>query len=194
MTFSDRGSNNPTSVSATLGRTYRGGSGEIARSLVMPGLLALFGCYLVFGIITMEVPEGTAFPGPGFFPGLIAAGLFLFAVLLVVGDLRRRRSAPADDEADEPDGAHADDRADGRLSWSSLAWVVLGFLGFALTLNVLGWIIGAALLFWCVAHGFGEKRHLGSLIVGLTASSITYIAFDMLLGLSLPSGILGWEF
>jgi putative tricarboxylic transport membrane protein len=31
-------------------------------------------------------------------------------------------------------------------------------------------------------------------VVAATVSSIAYIAFDMLLGLSLPSGILGWGF
>ena len=59
---------------------------------------------------------------------------------------------------------------------------------------MLGWIIGAGLLFWAIARGFGERRHLMSLIVGFTTSSLAYIAFDMLLGMSLPSGILGWGF
>jgi putative tricarboxylic transport membrane protein len=45
-----------------------------------------------------------------------------------------------------------------------------------------------------MARGFGERRYLRSLIIGLTASSLVYIAFDMALGMSLPSGILGWGF
>ena len=69
--------------------------------------------------------------------------------------------------------------------------MVGGFLLFSLLLEFLGWVIGAALLFWCVAQGFGAKKPLMSLIVGLTVSSLAYIAFDMALGLSLPSGILG---
>lgn len=203
MSLHDR-SNNPTAVSATLGRALgprRTATTELLTDLIMPALLVAFATYLVVGIVVMEVPEGTVFPGPGFFPGLIAAGLYLFAVLLAVAAVRRSRVAasgpaepaltggvPADDE-------QADDApARGRLSWSSLAWVVLGFLGFALVLGVLGWILAAAALFWCVARGFGEKRHVTSAVVGLTASSVAYIAFDMMLGLSLPSGVLGWGF
>jgi putative tricarboxylic transport membrane protein len=62
---------------------------------------------------------------------------------------------------------------------------------FSLTLDLLGWVIAAALLFWCVARGFGSTKPLASLVVGFTLSSLAYIAFDMALGMSLPSGILG---
>jgi putative tricarboxylic transport membrane protein len=68
---------------------------------------------------------------------------------------------------------------------------VLSFLGFAFLLEILVWIIAAGLLFWCVARAFGSTRHLGGLVVGLTVSSIAYIGFDMVLGMPLPSGILG---
>ncbi|WP_105565170.1 tripartite tricarboxylate transporter TctB family protein [Microbacterium halophytorum] len=203
MSFADHASNNPTAVSATLGRSLTGdpranGTVEFVKNLVMPALLAAMATYFVVGIVNMDVPEGTMFPGPGFFPGLIAAGLYLFAVLLIGGAVRQKRADAAragEREAaaalgETPEAEGADDEP-ARMRWGSLAWVVLGFLGFALTLGFLGWIIGAALLFWCVARGFGEKRHVLSLVVGLTASSIAYIAFDMALGLSLPSGILG---
>lgn len=208
MSFADRRSNNPTAVSATLGRSLTGdpranGTAELVKNLIMPVLLVVMATYFVVGIATMDVPEGTVFPGPGFFPGLIAAGLYVFAALLIVGAVRQKRtdaSRAAEKEADAALAAIADaeqtegaepDEGGTRMRWGALAWVVLGFAGFALTLDLLGWIIGAALLFWCVARGFGEKRHFTSLLVGLTASSIAYIAFDMALGLSLPSGLLG---
>ena len=174
------GQNNPTALSATYGKKLR--FGGLAKNLIMPAVLLAFAVYLAIGIVTMTVPEGTSFPGPGFFPGLIAAGLAIFAVLLIVRAFR----AP-----------HAEATGDGsgeKVDWASLAWIVVGFGAFIALLPVLGWIIGAALLFWAIARGFGEHRHVRSLIIGLTASSLVYIAFDMALGMSLPSGILGWEF
>jgi putative tricarboxylic transport membrane protein len=156
------------------------------KDFLMPVFLLAFAAYLGFGILTMDVPEGTAFPGPAFFPGLIAAGLGLFAVLLTVSALRTRKRAHAEDAGSAAPRSSVD--------WASFAWIAGGFLGFALLLTTLGWVIGGALLFWCVARGFGELRHGRSLLVGVTTSSLTYIAFDMLLGLSLPSGILGWGF
>lgn len=219
-------SNNPTAMSAVVGEEIllAAGAGrkpELLKGLIMPALLAAFGLYIVIGNITMRVPEGTSFPGPRFFPGLIATGLILFAVLLTLSAVRAflRRDpetefaasghddfellAAEHDErvgggagvgvaADEP-GTAVPGKAVG-VDWRSLAWVVLPFIAFALLLPVLGWIISAGLLFWCVSRAFGLQKPVASLVVGFTVSSIIYIAFDLGLGMSLPSGILGWGF
>lgn len=184
-------SNNPTSVSAVVGsrlrfRRNRGASG-IAKALLMPAVLAAFASYLVVGILTMKVPPSAAFPGPQFFPGIIAAGLYVFAVVLGIGAVRALADTP------EADATEAGERSVG-VDWRSFAWVVGSFLVFAFLLGILGWIVAAALLFAGIARGFGHTRWPFALLVGATISSLTYIAFDMGLGLSLPSGILGWAF
>ncbi|PRI10079.1 tripartite tricarboxylate transporter TctB family protein [Leucobacter massiliensis] len=225
--------NNPTSLASVVGEEIAEErashpTSTMLKQLVMPAILAAFASYLLFGIVTMRVPEGVAFPGPRFFPLIIMGGLYLFAVLLAIQAFRDRSSARAALEgtagdagasngpgsadrialvADEGEAAAAphtadasdDDPADGAapqpgIDWRSMAWIVGAFIGFALTLPWLGWIIAAALLFWCVARAFGAGRPLFNLLVGLTASSIAYIVFNMLLGLPLPSGILGWGF
>ena len=76
----------------------------------------------------------------------------------------------------------------------SLAWGAGGFAAFVLILEFAGWILAAALLFWCVARSMGSKRPLFDLTMALTFSSLVYIAFAVLLGLNLPSGILGGGF
>ncbi|QCR44320.1 tripartite tricarboxylate transporter TctB family protein [Curtobacterium sp. SGAir0471] len=205
---------NPTSSSAVVGQrlTLRAEPGRVAavaKELTTPALFTAFAVYLVVGIVTMEVPAGTAFPGPAVFPGLVAAALLLLAALLVVRSVRaaRGRRVAAVDALPEPgvDTVEAVHTVDGsgtgtetpravRVDWRSLAWVVLSFAGFALLLGVLGWIVGAGLLFLGVAKGLGAPGWLRPLVIGLTVSAISYIAFDMLLDLSLPSGIVGWEF
>ncbi|MBK0417441.1 tripartite tricarboxylate transporter TctB family protein [Leucobacter sp. CSA1] len=204
-------SNNPTAASAVVGEELEIGTGSTAallKNLIMPVVLIAFATYLLIGIVTMRVPEGTAFPGPQFFPGLITAGLYLFAVLLIVSTIREHRAAAEARrvlteelelilEEDEAAGADGSGSRTGRsvgVDWRSLAWIVGSFLVFSLTLQFLGWIVGSALLFWCVARGFGSTRPFFSLVVGLTVASLSYIAFDMMLGLSLPSGVLGWGF
>lgn len=161
-------------------------AGSLFRALIMPLVLAAFATYLLIGMLTMEVPESAAFPGPRFFPAIIAGVIYFLVALETIGVFRRWSSGTL--PTTDPDGAPS------HFSWSSLAWVVGGFLVFTLLLEFLGWILGAALLFWCVARGFGSKRPLFSLIVGLTVSSVAYIGFDMALGLSLPSGLLGGGF
>lgn len=200
--------NNPTAASAVVGEALEIGranpSAALVKQLIMPVLLVAFATYLLVGIFTMRVPAGVAFPGPQFFPAIIAAGLYVFSALLIVRALRDRAEAFArleqsaeefdllTDEEVEALEAGAAKRVG--VDWRSLAWIVGSFIGFALLLPVLGWIVAAMLLFWCVARAFGSTRVVYNLVVGLTASSIAYIVFDMLLGLTLPSGILGWGF
>ena len=200
---------NPTSSSAVVGqrlilRADPGRLAAVAKELTTPALFTAFAVYLVVGIVTMEVPDGTAFPGPAVFPGIVAAALLLLAALLVVRSVRaaRGRRTGTDGALPEPDVDTVDvepardsvtPRAV-RVDWRSLAWVVLSFAAFALLLGVLGWIVGAGLLFLGVAKGLGAPGWLRPLVIGLTVSAISYIAFDMLLDLSLPSGIVGWEF
>lgn len=205
---------NPTSSSAVVGqrlslRADTGRIAEVAKELTVPALLTAFAVYLIVGIVTMEVPEGTSFPGPEFFPGLVAAALLLLSGLLVVRFVRQQRAGTGVDETQpttasvavlDVTGAEVDqvevampERAV-RVDWRSMAWVVVSFAAFALLLQVLGWIVGAGLLFLGVAKGLGAAGWLRPLVVGLTVSSLSYIAFDMLLELSLPSGIVGWGF
>lgn len=194
---------NPTSSSAVVGQrlTLRADPGRVAavaEELTTPALFTAAAVYLVVGIVTMEVPAGTAFPGPAVFPGLVAAALLLLAALLVVRSVRtargRRVGAEPTVATDADAAGPAVEVRSVHVDWRSLAWVVLSFAGFALLLGVLGWIVGAGLLFLGVAKGLGAPGWLRPLVVGLTVSAISYIAFDMLLDLSLPSGIVGWEF
>jgi len=192
---------NPTATSAVVGDRLRLVSGPgvaaLLKGLTMPVVIAAFATYLLVGILTMSVPANAVFPGPQFFPAIIAGGLYVFAAALSVSAVKEMRETPASGPGTGAvtADATADDDAPPvrpvRVDVRSLAWVVGSFFAFAFLLDVLGWIIAAGLLFWCVARGFGSTKHLSGLIVGLTVSSIAYIGFDMVLGMPLPSGILG---
>ncbi|WP_320414929.1 tripartite tricarboxylate transporter TctB family protein [Kocuria sp. cx-116] len=160
-------------------------AGALLRALVMPLVFAAFATYLLVGMLVMDVPGSVDFPGPRFFPAIITGVIYVLVVVQIITVVRHWSSGTLGD---------TDDAAPATFSWRSLIWVIGGFLAFSMLLEFLGWILGAALLFWCVARGFGSKRPLVSLIIGLTVSSVAYIAFDMALGLSLPSGILGGGF
>lgn len=152
--------------------------------LVVPLLLIAFSTYLLIGTLTMEVPEGTDFPGPAFYPLILMVAGYVLAALLVLHYLRSPEH-PAELSA-RTWRTHSD--------WSAVLWSAGGFLVFALTLEILGWILAAALLFWAVARGFGSRRPLFDLSLALFMSSAIYLAFTVGLGLNLPSGILGGGF
>ncbi|WOF23576.1 tripartite tricarboxylate transporter TctB family protein [Microbacterium betulae] len=168
--------------------------------LVVPAILAAFSTYLVVGIVTMQVPPGVTSPGPRFFPTLIAVAGYVVAVLLALRYLRTPEPAEparysALDEVSET--ARAEAEAAARVSyrtfsdWTAVGWAAGGFLAFSLLLMPAGWIVAGALLFWCVARSMGSRRPVVDLVVALMMSSLVYLAFGVVLGLNLPSGILG---
>ena len=52
--------------------------------LVVPVLLAAWTTYLLLGVLTMEVPEGTDFPGPRFVPNILIVAGYVLSALLVL--------------------------------------------------------------------------------------------------------------
>ncbi|MCQ1954485.1 tripartite tricarboxylate transporter TctB family protein [Arthrobacter sp. zg-Y238] len=152
--------------------------------LLLSLLMVLFSTYLLIGILTMDVGEGTDFPGPKFFPGILMVAGYVLAVLLALHYLR---------SPEHPTETSARTYRT-FTDWSAVLWSAGGFLLFALTLETLGWIIAAAMLFWFVAKGFGSRRPLFDISFALLISSAIYLAFSVGLGLNLPSGILGGGF
>lgn len=151
--------------------------------LVMPGVIAAFSLYLLVGVLTMDAGDAE-FPGPGFFPTLLAiAGLVLAALIAV--QVVRHPDSP-ENNSGRSWRFHSD--------FTSLAWAVGGFLAFAVLLPWLGWILAGALVFWTFTRAFGSPRPLFDILVSLLMSSVVYLAFDVGLGLNLPSGILGGGF
>lgn len=149
--------------------------------LVLALLMAAFSSYLLYGVLTTKVPEGTDFPGPTFFPTILLVVGYLLAALLVLHYLRSPE--PVEEHANAPWRFYTD--------WTSVAWCVGGFLILAAGIEFLGWIFAAAALFWCVARGAGSRRPIFDATLGLLVASVIYLAFAGGLGLNLPSGILG---
>lgn len=149
--------------------------------LVIPLILAAVATWLVWGNLTMQLPKKADFPGPTFVPWILAVAGYVLAALLVV-DVIRHPVVP-EETSGRTYATHSD--------WSAVAWCVGGFVLFALTLELLGWILAAALLFWCVARGIGSKRPLFDVSLALVMSSVVYLAFSVGLGLTLPSGVIG---
>lgn len=164
----------------------------------VPLVMLAFALYLIIGMFTMRIPEGTSFPGPRFFPAIIAGALVVLVIVQSVVILRERtpvktsRALPPG--IDDVEGTLTTAERNPGVNLPAFAWIVGGFAVFALLIEILGWIVAAGALFWAVARGFGSQAPARDAVVGLTCSSIAYIAFDMTLGLSLPSGILGWGF
>ncbi|CAJ1582402.1 tripartite tricarboxylate transporter TctB family protein [[Mycobacterium] wendilense] len=154
-------------------------------ALVMPALLVALGCFLVYGIASMDVADDSEIFGPKAFPAITAGFCFLIAALLTWVILRNPEVAePIRDE---------DGKIVARLTsnWRSTGLTVGSFVVFAVLLIPAGWIIAGAIVFWGVTVGLGSTQYVKNLLIGLAASSIMQLVFSGLLGLNLPPGVMG---
>lgn len=149
----------------------------------MPVVIAGFSLYILIGVATMDVGDAD-FPGPQFFPTILGVLGLVLAGIITLGIFRHPEHP--ENSSDRSWRFHSD--------FTALGWTVGGFLAFAVLLPWLGWILAAALLFWCVARGFGSQRPLFDILISLFMSSVAYLGFSVALGLNLPSGILGGGF
>lgn len=155
------------------------GTGNGLGALVVPAILAIASTLVVIGNLTMDVQSDDS-PGPTFFPWLLAIVGYALAAALAVHFVRN------------PDElARSEKKFRTYTDWASAGWIIGGLVAFAVLLDVLGWILAAALLFWCVTRAFDSKRPLFDISAGLLLSSVVFLIFGVLLDVPLPSGILG---
>lgn len=93
-------------------------------------------------------------------------------------------AAPEVQAQADPDTAHP-------LDWKSVAMTVGAVVVFILILELAGWIISAAVLFWIIARAFGSRRPIFDIGVALLLASVIQLLFSAGLGLSLPAGFVG---
>ncbi|MCO1337547.1 hypothetical protein BJH93_01350 [Kocuria polaris] len=178
---------------------------------VVTALILILAVALTIGTATMNV-VGDTMPGPQFFPTLTCILLYALAIAHGISVLRTRRFPHGGDGHDpafsadmlaefggsdrkEVTGATGErPRATGRVrsysDWKTIGWVIGGVVLFILTLPVLGWVFAAAGLFWVICKSFGSTRPVFDVGVSLLFSSLTYLAFNVGLGLNLPAGFL----
>jgi putative tricarboxylic transport membrane protein len=72
------------------------------------------------------------------------------------------------------------------------AWVTVGLLGVALLIELIGFVLAAGLLFAISARGFGSRRPMLDLAIGIALTLPIYWLFNAGLGVSLPSLVNVW--
>ena len=177
-----------SATKSTMGHRLKNGYG----ALLVGVILLIFTIYIVYGIITMEVPESAQAPGPKLFPSLLAVFSFIITVWLVIDVLRHPHTTgetvylpPVGETATESNVPTSPIH-----DFKSLGIAIVGFSLFVLLLQPVGWIISAALLFWVFCYALGSNRLVFNLAVGIAFAATIQAAFSAGLGLTLPPGIL----
>ena len=141
---------------------------------------------LVFGlaaaVVAWRLPEGGGYAriGPNFMPKLVSGGLILLGVWLLVERFTGGWREPvASDPAAR--GEHA-------FLPSAFVWVSAGLLAQMVLINSAGFVLAAAVLFACVARGFGSRRWRRDLVLGLVLGLGVFAFFVYFLNVNLPAG------
>ena len=169
--------------------------------LVVPGLLAAFATYLLIGQFTMDVPADVEQPGPRFYPMLLIIAMYTLAVIYAIMLIRTPEYVDTTAEVEPDTSGTADDvektsENSGSTyrwytDWSRILWALVGCVVFMFLLFPVGWIISAALLFWCMTRALGSRKPLFDASLALLFSSVVYLTFGVLLGVNLPAGFFG---
>lgn len=147
---------------------------QIALSLAV---LAL-GAGVAVGTAVLPAQSGYARIGPNFIPAVVAFGLIVAGAFLLVEALSGGwRSMP------EPAG-----RTEHALHGGAFAWVSAGLVAHMALVQWAGFVLAGAVLFACVARGFGSTRLARDAAIGLALALGVFLFFVRLLNVSLPGG------
>lgn len=167
-----------------------GSPGLRGRARFRPGQLALGACLVVVAVLlaasaaSLPVDKGYSILGPQVFPLLVAAFVGLVGVLLC---WQAATGGYRDMPVHEQRSAQAE--AAGR---AGALWVTAGVAAVALLITHIGFVLAAAVLFACAARGFGSRRALIDLGIGIALTLPVYWLFTSALGVKLPPLVNAW--
>jgi putative tricarboxylic transport membrane protein len=167
----------PTEAAPAPATRELGGGRTPSRPWWLGAAVIAWGLVWLYGALSLPQTATYAVVGPGFFPAVVGTGLVLLGILLLVAVARRESFEPQ--EAEDADVSRPPSRA---AFWMTVAAGVIPVF----VIRPLGFPVAAALAFALTARGFGSRRLLLDLGVGLLLGVACWLLFSRLLGLSLP--------
>jgi putative tricarboxylic transport membrane protein len=149
---------------------------EIALSLAV---LAL-GIAVAVATSQLSAAGGYSRIGPNMAPAVIAGGLMLLGLWLLYEALCGgwRGASPDDPALRNEHPFHA----------GAFIWVSAGLFAQMLLIHRAGFVLAQAALFACVARGFGSKRAVRDVSIGILLGLAVFLFFVKFLNVSLPAG------
>lgn len=144
--------------------------------------LAVIALGLLAAGVAWTLPDAGGYSriGPNVMPVAVSFGLLLLGgVLLAQSFSGGWRNRTPDDPAAR--GEHA-------FMPAAFGWVSAGLFAQMALIHTAGFVLAAAVLFACVARGFGSARWLRDAAIGLLFGLAVYLFFVRFLNVGLPAG------
>ena len=169
-------------MSTAIGSQSRRGRLAGRSELGVALLLGVVGVVVLVDAARIHAPYSQSDPvGPRTVPFVVAGLLLVCAVALAVNVLRGGHG-----EAEE--GEDVDLTAP--TEWRVVLPLVAAFVANILLIDVLGWVISGALLFWGSSWALGSRHPVRDAVISLALSMATFYGFYLGLGIQLPAGVL----
>jgi putative tricarboxylic transport membrane protein len=150
-----------------------------AEAILSSAVLAL-GIGVAVGASQLSSAGGYARVGPNAAPAVIAGGLILLGIWLAYEALSGGwRNAIPDDAAER--GEHA-------FHAGAFIWISSGLFAQILLIHTAGFVLAQAVLFACVARGFGSAKVPRDFAIGLILGLGVFLFFVKFLNVNLPAG------
>lgn len=142
--------------------------------------------WMAFGVVftVSALKQGLmmkGMPGPGFLPFLCGLALTGLGFFVLVPSLLRHSEA----EADSADGGQPG-------GWKRVLAATALLVGFGIALEILGFALATFLFILAATRIMASPRWWVSLLTAAATSAASYLLFVVLLGVSLPTGPLGF--
>ena len=144
--------------------------------LFVLGVVVLVGSTQIGADVAQREPVG-----PKAVPVVVGVGLLVIALFHAL-DVARGGRGQAELGDDVETGAPAD--------WRTVGLLLVGFVGNILLLEVLGWPLSGALMFFVIARALGSRSTVRDIAIALAVSAVSFLVFAYGLGLPLPGGVL----
>ena len=151
-----------------------------AAELILSTAVLALGIAVGVGTTTLSAAGGYARVGPNVAPGVVAGGLLLLGLWLLYEALAGGWRNAIPDEAEA--------RSEHRFYVPAFIWVSVGLIAQILLIDRAGFVIAQALLFGCVARGFGSSRLARDFAVGIVLALAVFLFFVKFLNVNLPAG------
>lgn len=160
-----------------------------AAGIVLGLGIAALGAFILYETTQIRVAPMYSKIGPGVIPTIV--GVILLGLGLLFA-WQSWRAKPVPMGIDAPGSIMDTPGTGGEMT----DWKALGAIGLGLVLQMVlyewaGFIPTAAILFLCVAIGFGSRRTLRDAIIAILLAIVAYVGFVHGLGLPLPAGVIG---
>lgn len=142
---------------------------------------AAFGClFLVEALRQGLWLKGV--PGPGFLPFFCGCALILLSLIVMIPAFLKKEGGEK--------GAEEKDSSEDSVGLKRTLLAIVALVGFAFAIEPLGYLISTFLFMTVAGRLLEAKAWWKTLLLAFLTSALTYVLFVILLGVSLPQGLI----